>query len=216
MVSIPASTDGGIVADEPIEIDPELVPDPVGEEQRHYEEEETLSTDTGYAEFRADVEKYFGPTTEEPIPREPEEPEMLTVRVDEFGRTQSGKPKIKMSGVWRYPGKTPTQGMQVGQMIEIQESSFDVGEGANRKTLHGFEAWRPSASPPPSSVNGPAAPPSPAGDEAALRFISNCCGSAIEAQLCKTPGEIKDWALGAQNALKALVGDVSPSASDYD
>lgn len=127
---------------------------------------------------------------------------MAIVNVQEFGQSQSGAPKVKASGKWYFLNKSLDR-PPLGQ-IEIKEGAFQMGNPP--KTFETIEAWRPvggnGATAPQHNAQAPAAPP--AGDyvdEASMRFISNCVGSAIQSGTIKEPGQILAWFLAAKNAL---------------
>jgi len=124
---------------------------------------------------------------------------MSVVTVQEYGQSQSGSPKVKASGKWYFLNKSldrPPMGA-----VEIKEGSFQMGD----KTFPTIEAWRPAGGNGHTQHNAqpaPAAPP--AGDyvdEASMRFISNCVGSAITSGTIKEPGQILAWFTAAKAAL---------------
>lgn len=124
---------------------------------------------------------------------------MTTVTVQEYGQSQSGSPKVKASGKWYFLNKSidrPPLGP-----VEIKEGAFKMGD----KTFETIEAWRPAGGNGQTQHNAqpaPAAPP--AGDyidEASMRFISNCVGSAITAKTITEPGQILSWFQAAKAAL---------------
>jgi hypothetical protein len=129
--------------------------------------------------------------------------------VQEVGRTKNGKAKIKIAGSWIFAGKCPTAGIFAGQSIEYFTSQFEATDGT---MLTGLESWAPAkdgavAAPTqqhggmsPGTGQGALAPsqaasaPTPKGlDEAQLRFVSNCVGSAIAAGTIKNPADIGAW-----------------------
>ena len=114
--------------------------------------------------------------------------------VNELGRSQNGKPKAKIDGKWYFVGRCNPD-LPVGQRIEYEGAPFTTPNG---KQLLGLNSWKAA----PAS-NGHA-PPSGVSDDAEMRFVSNCVGSAITAGTLKEPKDIKAWALAAQKALKAL------------
>jgi hypothetical protein len=126
---------------------------------------------------------------------------MSAVTVQEYGQSQSGSPKVKASGKWYFLNKSLDR-PPLGQ-VEIKEGSFTMGD----KTFPTIEAWRPAGgngqTPHTGASPSPAAPP--AGDyidEASMRFISNCVGSAITAGTIKEPGQILAWFQAAKAALQ--------------
>lgn len=122
---------------------------------------------------------------------------MTLVTVQEYGRSQSGSPKVKASDKWYFLDKSldnPPKGR-----VEIKEGSFQMGE----KTFATIEAWRPAGGNGESQqhAQAPAAPPADYVDEPSMRFISNCVGSAITAGVIKEPGQLLAWYLSAKAAL---------------
>jgi hypothetical protein len=117
---------------------------------------------------------------------------MSVVTVQEFSKSQSGRPKVKASGEWYFLNQdlgNPPLGP-----VEIKEGSFRMGD----KTFKTIEAWRL-----PSGNSAPAQQPTQANgyiDEASMRFISNCVGSAIMAKTIIEPGQILPWFLAAKAA----------------
>jgi hypothetical protein len=122
---------------------------------------------------------------------------MGIVTVQEFGQSQSGSPKVKASGKWYFLNKS-LERPPLGQ-IEIKEGAFRMGD----KTFETIEAWRPvGANGSQHNAQAPAA--APTGDyvdEASMRFISNCVGSAITAGAIKEPGQILSWYQAAKAAI---------------
>jgi hypothetical protein len=133
---------------------------------------------------------------------------MSVVTVQEYSKTQNGNPKVKASGKWYFLNKSldhPPMGE-----VEIKEGSFQMGNPP--KSFPTIEAWRPvganGASAPQHNAQAPAA--APAGDyidEASMRFISNCVGSAITSGTIKEPGQILPWFQAAHAALKGRPAD---------
>jgi hypothetical protein len=119
---------------------------------------------------------------------------MSVVQVQEYGKSSGGKPKVKASGKWFFLGKEIEQ-PPMGTSVEIKEGSFRAGD----KTFATIEAWRPAGG--GNAQQPPAAPPAGYVDEASMRFISNCVGSAISAQTIKEPGQILSWFQAAKAAL---------------
>jgi hypothetical protein len=125
---------------------------------------------------------------------------MTTVTVQEYGQSQSGSPKVKASGKWYFLNKS-LDNPPMGQ-VEIKEGSFTMGN----KSFPTIEAWRPAGGNGQTQHNAPAPAAPPAGDyidEATMRFISNCVGSAITAKTITEPGQILPW---FQAARAAVVG----------
>lgn len=126
---------------------------------------------------------------------------MSVVTVQEFGQSQSGSPKVKASGKWYFLNKSidrPPLGP-----VEIKEGAFKMGD----KTFETIEAWRPVGGNGSQQHNAqaPAAPPTgDYVDEASMRFISNCVGSAITSGVIKEPGQILAWFTGAKAAISGL------------
>jgi hypothetical protein len=122
----------------------------------------------------------------------------VTVTVQEYGQSQSGKPKVKASGNWYFLDKSVEQKPPLGP-VEIKEGSFTMGD----KTFKTIEAWRPVGGNGQTQhhAQAPAAPPAGYIDEASMRFISNCVGSAITAGTIKEPGQILAWFQAAKAAL---------------
>ena len=126
---------------------------------------------------------------------------MTIVTVQEHGASKGGKPKCKASGTWYFLGSDISQ-PALGLSIEIREGSFSMGD----TTFKTIEAWRPvQASNPPAQQAAAGRPPAGYVDEATLRFISNCVGSAITAQTIKEPSQIDAWVRGARAAITAGV-----------
>lgn len=128
---------------------------------------------------------------------------MTVVQVQEFGQSAGGKPKVKASGKWFFLGRDIGQ-PPLGASVEIKEGSFRAGDS----TYPTIEAWRPTGgngSPPQQqNASAPAAPPAGYVDEASMRFISNCVGSAIMAKTITEPGQIRQWFQSAKAATKDL------------
>jgi hypothetical protein len=123
---------------------------------------------------------------------------MTIVTVQEHGASKGGKPKVKASGNWYFLGSDISQ-PALGITIEIREGSFTMGD----TTFKTIEAWRPAPSNNAAPAQAAVAGKPPAGyvDEATLRFISNCVGSAITAQTIKEPSQISAWVRGARAAI---------------
>jgi hypothetical protein len=121
------------------------------------------------------------------------------VSVQEFGQSQGGAPKVKASGVWYYLNKELSN-PPMGQ-VEIKVGSFQIGNPP--KSFPTIEAWRPVGGNGSTQHNAsaPAAPPAGYIDEASMRFISNCVGSAIQCGTIKEPGQILPWFQAAKAAL---------------
>lgn len=122
---------------------------------------------------------------------------MATVTVQELGKSKNGAPKVKASGTWYFLNKKLAD-PPIGSSIDIQEGSF--GDNNQFKTI---EQWRPAGGNGGSQhhAQAPAAPPAGYIDEASMRFISNCVGSAITAGTIKEPGQIRAWFVAAKAAL---------------
>lgn len=123
---------------------------------------------------------------------------MTVVTVQELGKSKNGAPKVKASGVWYFLNKK-LDSPGVGSSIEIREGSF--GDNNQFKTI---EAWRSAGGTGSQQHNGSATAAPPAGyvDEASMRFISNCVGSAITSGAIKEPGQIGSWFKAAKAALE--------------
>lgn len=126
---------------------------------------------------------------------------MISV-IQEIGKTQKGAPKVKLNGIWTYPGRLPIDGMVVGRTVEYTVSEFQAGD----KTLQGLESWKVVAGAAPAPSNGAVGASL---NDAEMRFISNCVGSAIAHGACKSPSEIRSWYLAAKGA-------ISPAAEPFD
>ena len=128
------------------------------------------------------------------------------ITVQEYGSSQSGKPKVKGSGRWFFLGRDTAQ-PPIGASIEIKEGSFQMGD----RTFATIEDWRL-----PAGGNGqqtqqhhapaPAASP-PAGisdyiREAQLRYISGVVQHAIDAGRIEKPEQIKSWHGAVQACLE--------------
>lgn len=120
---------------------------------------------------------------------------MTIITIQEIGKTSTGKPKVKAGGQWYFLGRNIDAPAQ-GATVEIREGSFKFGDGTPAKTI---EAWRPASS---GSAQQQPAPPPGYVDEASMRFISNCVGSAITAGTIKEPGQIASWFRAAKAALE--------------
>jgi hypothetical protein len=123
---------------------------------------------------------------------------MSVVTVQELGQSKNGAPKVKASGTWYFLNKK-LDNPPVGSTVDIKEGSF--GDNNQFKTI---EAWRPVGGNGQTQhhAQAPAAPP--AGeyvDEASMRFISNCVGSAISSGTIKEPGQILAWFQAAKAAI---------------
>lgn len=136
---------------------------------------------------------------------------MSIVQVQEYGQSKNGNPKVKASGNWYFLGRNLDK-PPMGASVEIREGSF--GDNNQFKTI---EAWRPTGGngslPPQQNAQAPAAPPAGYVDEASMRFISNCVGSAIMAKTISEPGQINGW---FQAAKAALNGKPAPIPFDDD
>lgn len=136
---------------------------------------------------------------------------MSIVTVQEYGKSQSGSPKVKASGKWYFLNKELSD-PPLNAQVEIKEGAFRMGD----KTFETIEAWRPAGGNGQTQHTGASPSPAvpPAGDyvdEASMRFISNCVGSAITAGTIKEPGQILAWFLAAKNA---LAGKLAPIPFD--
>jgi hypothetical protein len=120
------------------------------------------------------------------------------MQVQEHGHSQSGSPKVKLAGKWYFLNKK-LEYPPLNSDVEIKEGSFTMGD----KTFATIEAWRPAGgnSSQQHNAQAPAAPPADYVDEASMRFISNCVGSAITAGVIKEPGQLLAWFMGAKAAL---------------
>lgn len=124
---------------------------------------------------------------------------MAIVQIQEYGQSKNGAPKVKASGVWYFLGRGLDK-PPLSASIEIREGSF--GDQGQHKTI---EAWRPAGGNGHSQqqhAQAPAAPPAGYVDEASMRFISNCVGSAITAKTITEPGQISSWFKAAKAALE--------------
>jgi len=132
----------------------------------------------------------------------------MSVRVQEIGKTSNGNPKVKINGSWFFLARGCEPPPPTGIDIEIKEGSFTFPDGKLGKTI---EAWKPAGGngSPPQQQNAPApaAPPADYIDEAHMRFISNCVGSAIAAGTLKSPDQILHW---FQAAKAAIDGKAAP------
>ena len=127
-------------------------------------------------------------------------------RVEEIGKSQKGSPKAKVAGFWYFAGKTDISEMKLGQEVELDVHSFMIGTNE----LWGIDKWKALGPPPPQAAPSP----SPGGNggnpvpqmvsDRALLFVSNCVGSAIQADKVKAPSDILPWALAARAAHKAV------------
>jgi hypothetical protein len=125
----------------------------------------------------------------------------MQVRVQEHGQSQAGSPKVKASGKWYFLNKKIDY-PPLNSDVEIKEGSFTMGD----KTFPTIEAWRPAGGNGQTQQHGTSPSPAvpPAGDyvdEATMRFISNCVGSAITAGTIKEPGQILAWFSAAKAAI---------------
>lgn len=123
----------------------------------------------------------------------------------EWGRTSKGGPKLKLDGRWVYPSRgCNTDGLNPGMAVE-----YETSMGGNDGKLVILNRIRPApqGSAPPANNAAPY-------DESELRFISNVVGSALTAGTIKEPGQLMEWALAAQGALKALKGPKDPLDDD--
>jgi len=127
---------------------------------------------------------------------------MSIVTVQELGKTSNGNPKAKIAGEWYFLSKEIGQMPPLNTKLEIKEGSFTFPDGKPAKTL---EAWRypPGNGQAPSQqpASAPAAPPAYI-EEASLRYISNCIGSAIMAKTITAPGQIDAWFKAAKASLE--------------
>lgn len=125
---------------------------------------------------------------------------MSIVTVQEYGASKNGAPKVKASGIWYFLAKGLDK-PPMGSSIEIRQGSF--GDNNQFKTI---EAWRSAggngSAPQQRNASAPAAPPAGYIDEASMRFISNCVGSAITSGAIKEPGQIKSWFQAAKSAVE--------------
>jgi hypothetical protein len=121
-------------------------------------------------------------------------------KVTEFGKTQKGTPKLKINGTWVYAGNLSIVTLRLNDEIEYWTKPFALGNG---KCIDMLEAWLPykSSAPLPVATLPTDAPPVVAAprapsvtlDEAQLRYVSNCVGSAIASGACKSPADIRQW-----------------------
>lgn len=118
--------------------------------------------------------------------------------VNEFCRSRSGKPQVKIDGAYYFVGKCNIDGMAVGDKIDFESNLF-----GDRMTLKGLQTWKKAGNAPPKA-NGNAGAVS---DDAEMRFISNVVGSAITSGAIKKPSEIAAWYLGAKSAMTAIDDD---------
>jgi len=118
--------------------------------------------------------------------------------IQEIGSSQSGRPKLKIDGKYYSAKQELVGGLSVGQRVEFNSSPYQW----NGKTYHSIESIRPA-----SNGNGHAAQPSGV-DDAAMRFISNCVGSAITAKTITEPGQINAWFQAAKAALSGKAADI--------
>lgn len=121
--------------------------------------------------------------------------------VNEFCRSRSGKPQVKIDGQYYFVGKCNIDGMAVGDQIDFESNLF-----GDRGTLKGLQKWK-KAGPAPVKANGNAGAVS---DDAEMRFISNVVGSAIAAGAIKSPKEITAWYWGAKDAMTASDEEMPP------
>lgn len=122
---------------------------------------------------------------------------MTVVTAQELGQSKNGAPKVKASGTWYFLNKK-LGSPPIGVPIEIREGSF--GDNNQFKTI---EDWRPAGGNGQTQhhAQAPAAPPVDYVDEATMRFISNCVGSAISSGTIKEPGQILAWFSAAKAAI---------------
>lgn len=120
---------------------------------------------------------------------------MSVVQIQEYGKSAGGKPKVKASNRWFFLGRD-IESPPLGASVEIKEGSFKAGDA----TFATIEAWRPAGG--GNAQQSPAAPPAGYVDEASMRFISNCVGSAISAGAIKEPGQISAWFQAGKAALE--------------
>lgn len=128
---------------------------------------------------------------------------MSIVTIQELGKTSNGNPKAKVNGEWYFLSKEIGPLPPINTKLEIREGSFTFPDGKPAKTI---EAWRPAQNgggPAPQQQNAtaPAAPPAYI-EEASLRYISNCIGSAIAAKTITAPGQIDAWFKAAKASLE--------------
>jgi hypothetical protein len=132
--------------------------------------------------------------------------------VTDRGTSAKGKPTIHIDNQLYYAGRTDLAGLTVGDKISFDSTAFgDRGDlwsiNPGWKLLEGASKYPPSIQPvnvvfPPAAPARPNAPPERAPNEAELRFISNCVGSAISAGTIKEPEQIEKWTSAARNALR--------------
>lgn len=125
---------------------------------------------------------------------------MSVVTVQEWGQSKNGAPKVKASGHWYFLNKK-LDNPPIGASIDIKEGSF--GDNNQFKTI---EAWHQvgangASAPQHNAKPAPAAAPTDYVDEASMRFISNCVGSAIMAKTITEPGQILAWFQAAKAAI---------------
>ncbi|HUD10958.1 MAG TPA: hypothetical protein VMS08_00985 [Candidatus Saccharimonadia bacterium] len=119
---------------------------------------------------------------------------MAVGTVTEMGESKSHKPKFKIGGRWYSAGKCPVLGLHAGMTIDFESSSYEY----DGKTYWGLEAWKP-VTPVVAATPGERGAPEPSHavpqglDEAQLRFVSNCVGSAIANGACSSPSDIRQW-----------------------
>jgi hypothetical protein len=129
--------------------------------------------------------------------------------VTDRGTSQKGKATIHIDNQLYYAGNTDLGTLTVGDQVEFDASSFADGKlwGINKgwKLVKGVNKYAPSVPQPQGPIAAPARPhaaPERAPNEAELRFISNCVGSAISAGTIKEPEQIEKWTSAARNALR--------------
>lgn len=128
----------------------------------------------------------------------------------EWGKTSTGGPKLKIEGKWVFPDrKANLDGIEPGAYVE-----YETRQGGNDGKLTILNRIRPAQ---PSAGQKPAAAvQSPAWDDSGMRFISNIVGSAIAGGKLESPTDVKAWTLAAQEALQALAEDVREPGADDD
>lgn len=129
---------------------------------------------------------------------------MAVVTIQEHDQTQGGAQKVKASGKWFFLNRNLDK-PPIGSTVEIREGSF----GTPPKTT--IEAWRPvggNGTAPQQNASAPAAPPAGYVDEAQMRFISNCVGSAITSGTIKEPAQILPWFQAAKAAIEGKKPDI--------
>lgn len=140
--------------------------------------------------------------------------------VQERGHSQKGAPKLKISGVWHFVGRTNVDGIEPGMQVEYDAKPF-----GDKGTLSGLNSIRPAPqAQAPAMTTGAtwttqtvARSPQTGStimDGDILRSVSNIVGNACAAGSVKYPSDLLEWVNIAYIALTGMGKAQPPDAGD--